>query len=144
VKSYAFKTKLGWVGLSESAAGVSSIRFIKKAKPTLKLSRNALKVREFLDGSKADLDSVKVDLGFATTFTRRILLQTRKIPAGETRTYGWLARKLKTSPRAVGQALKKNPVPVVIPCHRVVGSDCLGGFSAGINLKSRLLKLESK
>jgi len=66
------------------------------------------------------------------------------IPYGETRTYGDLAAALDTAPVAVGSACGKNPVPLVVPCHRVVGRDSLGGYSAGDGtaLKERLLALE--
>jgi len=65
-----------------------------------------------------------------------------KIPAGEVRTYGELAKTLHTSPRALGQALGANPLPVMIPCHRVIAADGLGGFACGPEWKKRLLKFE--
>ena len=71
---------------------------------------------------------------------------TRKIPYGQVRTYAWVAERIgePNSARAVGGALGKNPVPIFIPCHRVVGSHgSLGGFGAGLNVKERLLALEA-
>lgn len=66
-----------------------------------------------------------------------------KIPPGKVTTYGRLARRLKTSPRAVGQALKRNRRPIVIPCHRVVASDgAIGGYRLGIERKISLLRCE--
>ncbi|GAB7017695.1 methylated-DNA--[protein]-cysteine S-methyltransferase [Halostagnicola bangensis] len=70
-----------------------------------------------------------------------------EIPSGETRSYGDLAADLETSPIAVGQACGRNPVPVIVPCHRVVGSDgALNGYSAadGVETKRRLLELEAR
>lgn len=64
-----------------------------------------------------------------TPFRQRVWAALREIPVGETRTYGEIARQLGSSPRAVGQALGDNPVPIVIPCHRVVASAGLGGFN---------------
>ena len=64
------------------------------------------------------------------------------IPVGQTRTYGELAKVLKSSPRAVGQALGANPLPIIIPCHRVVAVDGLGGFSGGEGWKEKLLAWE--
>ncbi|MFC1626123.1 methylated-DNA--[protein]-cysteine S-methyltransferase [Pseudomonadota bacterium] len=64
------------------------------------------------------------------------------IPAGQTRTYGELAKLLKSSPRAVGQALGANPLPIMIPCHRVVAVNGLGGFSGGEGWKEKLLRFE--
>lgn len=64
-----------------------------------------------------------------TPFRQRVWAALREIPVGETRSYGDIARQLGSSPRAVGQALGDNPVPIVIPCHRVVASTGLGGFN---------------
>ncbi len=77
-----------------------------------------------------------------TLFQKKVWEEVRKIPYGETRTYGFLAERLETSPRAIGQALKKNPLPIYIPCHRVVGKNSLGGFSAGLSWKTFLLQRE--
>lgn len=80
-----------------------------------------------------------------TEFQRRVWAVTRAIPRGQTRTYGAVARELgrPRSARAVGQALAANPCPVVVPCHRVVGTGGdLRGFGGGIEWKVRLLQLE--
>ncbi len=85
------------------------------------------------------------DISFLTSFQQRILNATCQIPYGQTRTYGWVARKAE-SPRAfraAGQALNRNPVAVFIPCHRVVaGEKKLGGYGGGIDWKIRLLEKE--
>jgi methylated-DNA-[protein]-cysteine S-methyltransferase len=89
----------------------------------------------------------KLDFGVATKFQQVVWAATRAIPHGETRTYEWLAQRIGNprSTRAVGQALKRNPFPILIPCHRVIGKDGgLTGFSAGIDLKRKLLELEAK
>jgi len=65
-----------------------------------------------------------------------------KVPAGEVRTYGEIAKVLHTSPRAMGQALGANPLPILIPCHRVIAADGLGGFACGVAWKKRLLQFE--
>jgi len=79
-----------------------------------------------------------------SSFQRRVLAALREIPRGEVRTYGWLASRVGRpgAARAVGQALKHNPFPLFFPCHRVVGIRDLGGFSAGLFWKIRLLSLE--
>jgi methylated-DNA-[protein]-cysteine S-methyltransferase len=64
-----------------------------------------------------------------TPFQRRVWQRLSAIPAGETLTYGALARELGTSARAVGGACRTNPIPLVIPCHRVVATNGLGGYS---------------
>ncbi|HXH64209.1 MAG TPA: methylated-DNA--[protein]-cysteine S-methyltransferase [Mariprofundaceae bacterium] len=78
-----------------------------------------------------------------TPFQSRLRRALLAIPRGETRTYGELAQALRSSPRAVGQALGANPLPILIPCHRVVAARGLGGFGGGLGWKKRLLKLES-
>ncbi len=75
-------------------------------------------------------------------FAARVLEEVKKIPYGSVATYGEIAEKLGTSARAVGQALKRNPIPVIIPCHRVVARSGLGGYSAGVEIKRWLLELE--
>jgi methylated-DNA-[protein]-cysteine S-methyltransferase len=90
--------------------------------------------------------SVKIDLRGSRPFSRRVWMATRKIPYGDVRSYVWVADRLgdPRSAGAVGGALARNPLPIFIPCHRVVGSHGgLGGFSAGLSLKRWLLNLES-
>jgi len=77
-----------------------------------------------------------------TPFQHRLRHALLEIPRGHTRTYGELAKALHSGPRAVGQALGANPVPILIPCHRVVGAHGLGGFSCGLEWKKRLLAFE--
>ncbi len=91
--------------------------------------------------------TLPVDLGGMTVFQQRVLQMASAIPAGVMRTYGELARDLGSprASRAVGQALGRNPVPIVIPCHRVVSSDGrLTGYSGGRGLESKrwLLRME--
>ena len=87
-----------------------------------------------------------IDWQGITPFTQNVLKLAQLIPWGKIETYGQLSTKLaiKSSPRAVGAALGRNPVPIVIPCHRVQKkSGALGGFSSGIGWKKKLLKLEN-
>jgi O-6-methylguanine DNA methyltransferase len=87
-----------------------------------------------------------VDLGGLTPFQRRVLEKTRQIPRGEVRPYTWVAREIgfPKAVRAVGNALGNNPLPLLIPCHRVIRSaGALGAYSAGgPEVKERLLRLE--
>ena len=101
-------------------------------------------LEKYFSGEKVEFD-VEITLPFSSPFMRSVLFETRKIPYGETRTYGWLADKLgyKNAARAIGQALKRNPIPIVIPCHRVIEkSGQIGGFSSGTHMKRRLLEIE--
>ena len=82
-----------------------------------------------------------------TLFEWQVLRATFKIPIGQTRSYQWVAKKIgkPKAVRAVGQALKKNPFPLIIPCHRVVREDgSLGGYAGGTKKKEMLLRLEKE
>ncbi len=81
---------------------------------------------------------------FGTAFQKSVWQQMRKIPYGKTCTYGAMAGRLKSEARPVGTACGKNPIPIIIPCHRVVGTATLGGYSGagGLETKVALLRLE--
>jgi methylated-DNA-[protein]-cysteine S-methyltransferase len=104
-------------------------------------------VQRLLAGETEDFVGVEVDLSALATFERRVLEEARAIPCGETRTYGQIAASIGApdAARAVGRALGRNPVPIIIPCHRVVGTaGKSGGFSApgGASTKFRILQIE--
>lgn len=79
-----------------------------------------------------------------TAFQQQVFAAMLAIPKGETRTYGSIAQELGVPAQPLGQACESNPIPVIIPCHRVVGADGLGGLSGdgGVEMKIALLKLE--
>jgi methylated-DNA-[protein]-cysteine S-methyltransferase len=109
-------------------------------------SPNAARIRAYLDGDVSAIDDVTVDLG-GTPFQRAVWDALRRIPVGETTTYGELARALgKThAVRAVGRANALNPVSVIVPCHRVIGkSGELTGYAGGIARKRWLLEHEAR
>jgi O-6-methylguanine DNA methyltransferase len=90
-------------------------------------------------------DRLRYDLRGVSGFQAVVLAATLRIPPGEVRTYGELAAELgkPRAARAVGQALARNPVPVLVPCHRVVAADGgLGGYGLGLEAKRRLLAAE--
>jgi len=98
----------------------------------------------YFQGSNSNF-SQGINLLTGTEFERKVWAALNKIPFGETRTYKWIAEKIgnPAAVRAVGRALSKNPIPIVIPCHRVIESDgSIGGYSSGVNIKKRLLELE--
>jgi methylated-DNA-[protein]-cysteine S-methyltransferase len=98
----------------------------------------------YLKGENMEFD-VGVDISEEGEFTRRVLDELRKIPYGEVRSYGWIAKQLgyERAGRAVGQAVGRNPIPIVIPCHRIIRSDgSIGGFGLGVGIKERLLAIE--
>lgn len=105
-------------------------------------------VRRYFAGAKVDFSAIAVDLSGQDDFFREIYAEARRLPWGVTTTYGTLAKKLGAGPekaRDVGQAMAKNPIPLIIPCHRVLAAGGrIGGFSApgGSGSKARMLELE--
>lgn len=99
---------------------------------------------EYFDGQRV-VFQLPVDLQHCSDFETAVLQATREIPYGEVRSYKWIAERIgrPRAMRAIGNALHKNPVPIVIPCHRVVKSDgSMGGYAFGAEWKTRLLHLE--
>ena len=101
----------------------------------------------YIDGERVSFDDIPIKYEYGSGFDKRIWDITRTIPYGEVRTYGWIAEKIggiKYS-RAVGNSLGRNPIMIIVPCHRVVrGDGGLGGFSSvgGLELKKYLLRME--
>lgn len=111
-----------------------------------KIAAAKKQVRLYLLG---ELTSFKldVDLSTITPFQRRVLEETRRVPRGQVSTYAEIARRIGNpkAVRAVGQALRRNPIPIVVPCHRVIASNgSLGGYGGNLrdSRKVELLKLE--
>jgi len=101
-------------------------------------------LESYLAGENVDLSTFQVNLGNRSAFERTVLQSARGIPRGSTATYSELAARFGTpkAARAVGNALHHNPVPLFVPCHRVVAASGLGGFSWGLDVKRKLLLLE--
>lgn len=155
------ETALGWVGVAWSDGGLAAltlpqssedaaIRLLPsggiRAEATPGLDTDTLieKLRRAYVGEDVAFDQV-LDPAIGTLFQRRVWAITRGIPRGETRTYGEIARDAGSpgAARAVGQAMARNPWPMLVPCHRVVGHDGrLTGFGGGLALKQHLLELE--
>jgi len=110
----------------------------------VKTLRHALE--RYFAGIAVDFSSIPLDLEDATPFRREVWVAARAIRWGETASYADLAQRMGRSAgaaRAVGQALGANPIPIVIPCHRILAADgSLGGFSAGLSWKRELLHIE--
>lgn len=103
-------------------------------------------VRQWLDeyfaGRNPDVKNIPLN-PCDTDFRRRVWNELQNIPYGKTTTYGDIARKLNTSPRAVGGAVAHNPISIIIPCHRVIGANnSLTGYAGGLDIKSILLSME--
>ena len=143
----------GAQGLRNVAFGVSRADFLSQLDPLARTEQNPVAVAPIIEqlhayfaGARFRFD-LPVDLGHLTPFQQSVLQIIRRIPIGTVWTYGQVARALgkPEASRAVGQALGRNPVPIVVPCHRVVASGGrLGGYSGGGGLDSKrfLLGLE--
>ncbi len=143
----SFKTKLGWITAAEENDQITSIKFGKKKNFGKHKTLNKLKnqIQQFSAGKRKKF-SIKLKIK-GTKLQKKIWQQLLKIQYGSTTTYGEIAKKLHTSPRYIGNVCGQNNHLILIPCHRVVRSDgTLGGFSGfgGINLKRKILKIESK
>lgn len=140
----------GRVGFILDGDALVDIRFLGKNTPlsrprTTQARKIARVLRSYFSNPNVSFRLPLKLLG--TAFQQRVWRALRQIPAGRTLSYGVLARKLDTSARAVGNACRANPIPIVIPCHRVVASDGVGGFmgrrsGSPLNLKHWLLAHE--
>lgn len=161
VTCFVFQTVFGWCGIAGVGGRVCRLVLPRSdrneaiatlgaglPKPPVETEndlRNAAEIiTRYFAGEKVSFDC-DIQIPNASEFDRRVWNATRGIPYGEVRTYSWISRLLGIpgAARAVGQSLSRNPVPLIVPCHRVVRSDGrLGGFSSGVEWKVRLLQLE--
>jgi len=156
----SFKTDSGWVGMLVSPAGIVRLTLPqateKEALSELEPGQDAVRmrferfyeavsrIRDYFRGKPVDFGD-QLDLSSGTEFQRKVWSSCRGIPYGQTCSYGWIAGQIGQpgASRAVGNALGKNPIPIIIPCHRVLAADGgIGGFSGGLSVKRRLLDLE--
>ena len=142
----AYESPLGTLLLGESGGKLCFLRFPGWTdRPEPGESAVLREAKNWLDIYFAGADPGKVPTWEAegTAFQRRVWAELSRIPYGETRTYGQLAAQLQTAARPVGGALNKNPLPIFLPCHRIVGANGnLTGFAGGLVIKEKLLKLE--
>ncbi|MDD5218143.1 MAG: MGMT family protein [Candidatus Omnitrophica bacterium] len=113
--------------------------------PQIKHAENAIK--KYFSGKPISFGSLKIDWQDKTAFERHVLHKLSEIGYGHVRTYRDLAGRAGApkAARAVGSVMRKNPLPIILPCHRVIRSDgSLGGYSGGLKLKKRLLDLEKR
>ena len=119
----------------------------RESEPSAPVARAIAAVTALLEGEPKDLRFIRCDLHDTDPFARRVYEATRAILPGRTATYGEIASQLgdPSLARSVGQALGRNPIPIVVPCRRVMGADGrLTGFSApgGVETKLRMLEIE--
>ena len=168
LRFYLVETKLGWIGLVISPRGLRATTLprpsrddalrevveLGAAEPAsaAEAGNIARRVQALAEGEPAAPSTGSgqalaplIDWNGVTGFRRAVLEEALRIPRGETRTYGWLAEKVgrPRAARAVGRVMATNPLPIVVPCHRVIGSDgSLRGYGAGLPMKAALLRAE--
>lgn len=158
----ACRVDWGWIGIAWSQKGLVGLTLPQPTEsdalgqlpagssltlgevPGLDVAALVDKLRRYIDGEAIVFDE-PLDPTIGTNFQRRVWAITRAIPRGATRTYGEIAREAGSpgAARAVGQSMARNPWPIIVPCHRVVGHDGrLTGFGGGLAMKKRMLEME--
>lgn len=150
IKIQLFDTPLGTIGIAESDGMVTDIFYGEKNRPTEcgvektpVLAKAGKQLLEYFADKRTEFDFPVSPEG--TDFERAVWAALRTIPFGETRTYKQIAEQIghPIAFRAVGRANGRNRINIVIPCHRVIGSNgALTGYSAGLDFKEKLLRLE--
>lgn len=146
------ETPVGNLGIQCDGEKLKAIRYLEQSivpLPRAKQSTHVRKIAKVLEAffhNPVCLKKLAVTLS-GTPFQNKVWQALRQIPLGETRTYGELAKKLNTSARAIGMACRTNPIALVVPCHRVVAANDVGGFcgqtkGSKIAIKQWLLKHE--
>lgn len=161
-----FETASGFCGIAWNSVGITCLRLPTKsaeaaertllrrapgaepAAPTPAVAEAVAAVKRYFEGDETDFSGFKLDLGEQEAFFKQVYAAARRVGWGYTTTYGALTKELGAGPEAardVGQAMARNPVPLIIPCHRVLAAGGkIGGFSApgGSAAKIRMLELE--
>lgn len=158
---YVFDTEMGWAGIAGSErfirrlvlpqssrqAAIEALRegnALRLVEQEHDFSGQAGRIAAYFAGERVEFEC-DLDLCKAGDFDRRVWAATQEIPYGEVESYRWIAARIgqPRAARAVGRALGRNPIPVIVPCHRVIHADgALGGFGCGPEWKIRLLELE--
>lgn len=157
-----FKTPWGWMGVSETTKGIDAVVLpqashqavlselppapgeLLDGRVSSRLREAQAQLTDYLAGTRHSFD-LSLDLSRGTSFQQKVWRTLLRVPYGRLRSYQWVAVRVGGSQyaRAVGNAVGANPIPIVIPCHRIVTQDAsLGGFSGGLSTKRKLLTLE--
>jgi len=148
---FYYNTKIGRIGIEENGSAITKIYFINNDEQEEILEKNetallkeAIKqLNEYFDGKRISFDLQLQPQG--TEFQNKVWKALMEIPFGETRSYGEIAKIIgnEKASRAVGMANNKNPIPIIVPCHRVIGANGkLVGYAGGLDIKEMLLNLE--
>jgi methylated-DNA-[protein]-cysteine S-methyltransferase len=143
-----YKSKLlGWLELRFSDGGLTSIDFVTQPHPRIDNSKRSfvkkacIQLDEYFSHKRREFDLI-LDMNTGTSWYQKVWKELSRIPYGETRSYRDIAKAVDNpeASRAVGLANKNNPIPIIVPCHRVIKSDgSLGGYNSGIDTKKLLL-----
>lgn len=160
MRGLVIQTELGWMGLAFNGHGLCAVtlptpdarraeerlRRLGAMEPLVEEEAGGWpdRLRRYARGEPTVFDG-EIDVSQGTQFQQAVWRALLDIPRGETRTYGQIAEQIgrPRAMRAVGQAVGANPLAVVVPCHRVVAANGLGGFGGGLALKKKLLQLEA-
>ena len=138
------ETPVGWIAITEDGGAITAIDWTHPGEPpgTPLTQRAADQIAAYFDGTLREFDLPLRPSG--GDLQQAVCTRMSAIPFGETVTYGDIAKELDVPAQAIGQCCGGNSIPIVIPCHRVVGADGLGGFSArgGVETKVALLRHE--
>ncbi len=150
---FYYDTRIGRISIIENGMAITRICFANKielnnelnieANETELLRETIKQLEEFFEGKRNCFDLPLEPKG--TEFQKKVWDALQKIPFGETRSYGEIAKTIgnEKASRAVGMANNKNPIPIIIPCHRVIGANGkLVGYAGGLDIKEKLLKIE--
>lgn len=149
---YFYETPIGKIGISENGTAITDLFFhgeeflIKGEEKETDLLREAgQQLKEYFSGKRKEFDLPLAPEG--TDFQKKVWKALRGIPYGETKSYGEIAKNIGNAKaaRAVGMANNRNPIAIVIPCHRVIGANgSLVGYAGGLKIKEYLLTMEKK
>jgi O-6-methylguanine DNA methyltransferase len=161
-RAMIFRSPWGWMGIAESPKGIQAIVLPKRSKRAIESDLKMQSIGSLQQGESAQLEEtrrqlldylagrrntfdVPLDLSQGTSFQRQVWRTLQRVPYGKLRSYQWIAARVggRHYARAVGNAVGANPLPIIVPCHRIVAHDAsLGGFSGGLSIKRKLLSLE--
>lgn len=147
---FYYETIVGKIGIAEENGAITNIYLCSEERPDLTLEKEtellakaAKQLNEYFTGSRKSFDLPLAPQG--TTFQQKVWNALKAIPYGETRSYGEIAKSIQQpkAARAVGMANNRNPIALVIPCHRVIGANGkLVGYAGGLEVKEKLLNIE--
>lgn len=149
---FCYKTDIGNIGIVEDGIAITNLYFCRESYPQDAIEQETVltkeayrQLKEYLAGMRKEFELPVAPAG--TEFQRKVWKALQAIPYGETRSYGEIARIIgqPTASRSIGMANSKNPIMLLIPCHRVIGADGkLVGYAGGMTIKQYLLNLENK